>query len=149
MCACVRACVYVCMHVYMSVCMHLHLCAGNTVQTSELKSRPTPELTTISPFLKCPHMTVILTDSLSTLQALTAPDADATAEELQNSSACSVASNKSSCSGYQHTLTSFLGSDLVDDFAKAGNNLQQPLMALTNKQAKTLLKHQASSDWEH
>ena len=92
------------------------------------------------------HGIVILTDSLSALQQLTARDADTSVRGLQDS--------------LQHLCThdtvvlqwipahcGILGNKQADGLAKAGSMQDEPEVELSFQEAKTLLKHKSRSDW--
>lgn len=93
-----------------------------------------------------PQDTVILTDSLSTLQALTSSNADQTIRELH-------ASIQQLCRQRRIVLQwipahcGIPGNEHADRLAKAGSMLQQPRASLSYREAKTVLKQQQRSRW--
>ena len=90
--------------------------------------------------------TVILTDSLSTLQALTAGSADASIDELRDS--------LQQLQALRRVVLQWIpahcgipGNERADSLAKAGSSLAQPQVKLSYREATTILKQEARQKW--
>ena len=92
------------------------------------------------------HSIVILSDSMSTMQALAARNPDASVRALQDSLQ-RLASSRMVVLQWIPAHCGIQGNELADRLAKEGSMQDQPAPELSYREAKTLVKHRTRTVW--